>query len=44
MALAHTSGDKVEAAYRRRDLFQKRVTLADDWAAYCLSGTDSRKP
>ena len=24
MALAHTVGDKVEAAYRRSDLFQKR--------------------
>jgi integrase len=24
MALAHTVGDKVEAAYRREDLFQKR--------------------
>jgi integrase len=34
MALAHTVGDKVEAAYRRGDLFQKRRALAEAWAAY----------
>jgi integrase len=35
MALAHTVGDKVEAAYRRGDLFQKRRALAEAWAAFC---------
>jgi integrase len=35
MALAHTVSDKVEAAYRRGDLFQKRRQLADAWAAFC---------
>jgi hypothetical protein len=35
MALAHTLGDKVEAAYRRSDGFQKRLLLAEAWAAYC---------
>jgi integrase len=35
MALAHTIGDKVEAAYRRGDLFEKRRALMDDWAKYC---------
>jgi integrase len=35
MALAHTVGDKVEAAYRRGDLFEKRRRLMDDWAARC---------
>jgi integrase len=35
MALAHTLGDKVEAAYRRGDGFQKRRLLADEWAAFC---------
>lgn len=35
MALAHTIGDKVEAAYRRGDLFTKRVRMMDDWAKYC---------
>ena len=35
MALAHAIGDKVEAAYRRGDLFEKRVHLMADWAEYC---------
>ncbi len=37
MALAHTIGDKVEAAYRRGDLFAKRVRMMDDWAKYCAT-------
>jgi integrase len=37
MALAHTVSDKVEAAYRRGDLFEKRRQLADAWAAYADS-------
>src|SRR5215469_10882407 len=35
MAVAHVVGDKVEAAYRRGDLFQKRRALADAWASFC---------
>jgi integrase len=35
MALAHVVGDKVEAAYRRGDLFEKRRQLAEAWARYC---------
>jgi integrase len=35
MALAHAIGDKVEAAYRRGDLFEKRRRLMEDWARYC---------
>jgi integrase len=35
MALAHAVGNKVEAAYRRGDLFQKRRQLAEAWAAFC---------
>jgi integrase len=35
MALAHTLGDKVEAAYRRGDGFQKRRLLAEEWAKFC---------
>lgn len=35
MALAHAVGDKVEAAYRRGDLFEKRRRLAEAWAQYC---------
>jgi integrase len=37
MALAHVIGDKVEAAYRRGDLFDKRRRLMDDWAAFCAN-------
>lgn len=35
MALAHAIGDKVEAAYRRGDLFEKRKAMMADWAQYC---------
>ena len=35
MALAHRVGDKVQAAYRRGDLFEKRRALMEAWAAYC---------
>jgi integrase len=35
MALAHAIGDKVEAAYRRGDLIEKRTRLMDEWADYC---------
>jgi hypothetical protein len=34
MALAHAIGDKVEAAYRRGDLFEKRRLLMADWAKF----------
>lgn len=37
MALAHTVSDKVEAAYRRGDMREKRRRLMEDWAAYCNS-------
>jgi integrase len=37
MALAHALGDKVEAAYRRGDLFQKRRRLMDEWAKHCAA-------
>ena len=37
MALAHAVSDKVEAAYRRGDLLNKRRRLAADWATYCTT-------
>ena len=37
MALAHGVSDKVEAAYRRGDLFQKRWQLMDAWARVCAT-------
>jgi integrase len=39
-ALAHSLPDKVEAAYRRSDLFDKRRRLMDAWAGFCAK----RKP
>ena len=43
MALAHAVADKVEAAYRRGDLFEKRRKLMDAWAAYCARPEPSGK-
>jgi hypothetical protein len=37
MALAHAIGSKVEAAYRRGDLFDKRRQLMTLWAQHCGS-------
>lgn len=36
MALAHAIGDKVEAAYRRGDLFLKRYEMMMQWEKHCL--------
>jgi integrase len=35
MALAHAVGDKVEAAYRRGTMVEKRRDLMADWEAFC---------
>jgi hypothetical protein len=35
MSLAHAVRDRVEAAYRRGDLLERRTRLMADWAAYC---------
>ena len=37
MALAHTIGNKVEKAYRRGNLLERRRILMQDWEKYCLS-------
>ena len=37
VALAHIIGDKVENAYQRGDLLDKRRKLMHAWAAYCDS-------
>ena len=42
-ALAHVIGDKVEAAYRRGDLFNKRRELMDAWGRYCESRLPEQK-
>jgi integrase len=43
MALAHTIENKVERAYRRGDLLDKRRRLMDDWAGFCVSAKSSAK-
>ena len=37
MALAHAVGNAVERAYRRGDLFDKRIDLMKAWASYCAT-------
>ena len=39
MALAHSIGNKTEAAYRRGDLLQKRRELMVAWAEFCGPGS-----
>ncbi len=38
-ALAHVVRNRVEAAYARSDLFERRRILMDDWARYLAQGT-----
>ena len=48
-ALAHVVQNKVEAAYARSDLFERRRRLMEDWAAYLderrsqVPATDGRR-
>src|SRR5215831_3857077 len=42
MALAHAVGSKVEAAYRRGDLREKRRRLMDAWATFCTAEPTAR--
>jgi integrase len=44
MALAHAVSDKVEAAYRRGDLFIKRVRLMEEWARHCGTVEEQTNP
>ena len=44
-ALAHVVRNRVEAAYARSDLFERRRMLMDDWACYLAQGTgQDREP
>jgi integrase len=36
-ALAHVAGDKIEAAYQRGDVFDKRRRLMAAWADFCIT-------
>ncbi len=40
LCLAHGNPDKVEAAYQRSDLFDKRRELMDAWASYCSGASN----
>ena len=42
-APAHVVGDKLEAAYRRGDLFEKRRRLMDAWAMNCATTHPDRE-
>ena len=37
--LAHVVRNRVEAAYARSDLFERRRALMDDWARYLAQGS-----
>ena len=39
MAMGHAIDSKVEAAYRRGDLFKKRHELMEAWANFCAGST-----
>jgi hypothetical protein len=41
-ALAHTIKDKVEAAYQRSKLLEKRRPLMDQWARFVVSSPTAR--
>ena len=34
LALAHVNSDRVEAAYRRTDLFERRRVLMEQWSSF----------
>jgi integrase len=44
MALAHVVGNKVEAAYRRGDMFEKRRRLMQQWATFCTTAPVQETP
>lgn len=43
MALSHKVGSKVEQAYRRGTMFQKRRLIMQDWADFCGREWDAKK-
>jgi len=44
MALAHIVSSKVEAAYRRGDLMEKRRRLMEDWSQFCMASPSANSP
>jgi integrase len=43
-ALAHEDANAVRAAYRRSDLFDRRIPLMRDWAEWCQGRADQDMP
>jgi integrase len=43
-ALAHVVGSKVEQAYRRGDMFEKRRKLMQQWATFCTTAPAQETP
>jgi integrase len=41
LALAHVNQDRVEAAYARSDLFEKRRAMMNAWTAYLTTANAS---
>ena len=39
LALAHVNSDRVEAAYRRTDLFDRRRSLMEHWSEFVVAGS-----
>jgi integrase len=42
-ALAHVVGSKVEQAYRRGDMFERRRRLMQQWATFCNNAPEQRR-
>lgn len=42
-AMAHALEDKVEAAYQRSDLMEKRRALMEDWGGFCAASITPRQ-
>ena len=40
LALAHMNTTRIEAAYRKTDLFERRRTLVEQWAAFLVDIKD----
>jgi hypothetical protein len=43
MSLAHAIDSKVEAAYRRGELLEKRRRLMAEWAEHCIAKPSSTR-
>ena len=42
LALAHVNTNRIEAAYRRTDLFERRRALMEEWAGFLAGSGDER--